>query len=85
MKSVTEENLRAFKGEIVMTAALRHPNIVNFVGACWSKELVCLVLEWAPRGTLHDLLKTPELHWEDPLLKMAQVSTVTSLNAFMFR
>jgi hypothetical protein len=35
----------------------RHPNIVQFVGACWGRELTCLVLEWVPNGSLGDLLK----------------------------
>jgi len=99
----TDKNLRAFRGEILLTAALRHPNVVGFVGACWGKvrgtsarqvvrrkllrvtscskptrsqfdtlpphassscltcspsqDLICLVLEWVPGGTLQDLLK----------------------------
>jgi serine/threonine protein kinase len=34
--------------------ALNHPNIVRFVGAC--EEPLCLVTEWIPLGSLHDLL-----------------------------
>jgi serine/threonine protein kinase len=43
MIDVTEQNARNFKAEILLTATLRHPNIVNFVGACWDRELTCLV------------------------------------------
>jgi hypothetical protein len=25
-------------------------------GACWGRELICLVLEWVPRGTMQQLL-----------------------------
>jgi serine/threonine protein kinase len=71
MIDVTEVNVREFKAEIVLTATLRHPNIVNFVGACWGKELMCLVLEWVAKGSLLDLLQTKHLHWEDPLLRLA--------------
>jgi hypothetical protein len=46
MKEVTEANAIAFKSEILLTATLRHPNIVNFVGACWGRELTCLVIEY---------------------------------------
>eukprot|EP00615_Pteridomonas_danica_P001579 CAMPEP_0114334102 /NCGR_PEP_ID=MMETSP0101-20121206/4159_1 /TAXON_ID=38822 ORGANISM="Pteridomonas danica, Strain PT" /NCGR_SAMPLE_ID=MMETSP0101 /ASSEMBLY_ACC=CAM_ASM_000211 /LENGTH=114 /DNA_ID=CAMNT_0001465265 /DNA_START=445 /DNA_END=785 /DNA_ORIENTATION=+ len=35
MIDVTKDNVREFKAEIILTATLRHPNIVNFVGACW--------------------------------------------------
>ena len=34
---VTEANVRAFRAEILLTATLRHPNVVQFVGACWGK------------------------------------------------
>ena len=54
--SITEETARLFRAEILLTGTLRHPCIVNCVGACWDKQLVCLVLEWAPKGTLAELL-----------------------------
>jgi len=73
MIDVTEANVREFKAEIVLTATLRHPNIVNFVGACWGKELMCLVLEWVAKGSLRDLLESSgsDLRWDDPLLRLA--------------
>ena len=45
-----QTSVRAFRAEILLTASLRHPNIVQFVGACWGRELMALVLEWAPKG-----------------------------------
>jgi serine/threonine protein kinase len=52
---------------------LRHPNIVSFVGACWGRELTCLVLEWASKGSLSDLLgdRALVLRWDEPLLRVA--------------
>jgi len=58
----------------VLTATtLKHPNIVGFVGACWSRELVALLLEWVPKGSLEDLLSQTavNLEWNDPLLRLA--------------
>jgi serine/threonine protein kinase len=51
----------------------RHPNIVNFVGACWS-ELICLVLEWVSRGTLTSVIDCDSLalRWDEPLLRLAK-------------
>jgi len=46
--NITPQTLCAFRAEILLSATLRHPNIVYFVGACWGKELTCLVLEWVP-------------------------------------
>ena len=76
MKDVTTENVRSFRREILMTATLRHPNIVQFVGACWGCELMCLVLEWCPKGSLAAMLEDSSnelvtLEWHEPLLKIA--------------
>jgi serine/threonine protein kinase len=73
MLDVTEANMQAFRAEILLTATLRHPNIVNFVGACWGGELVCLLLEWVPGGTLGGMLQqaAAPLTWADPLLNLA--------------
>ena len=70
---VTEEDARVFRAEILLTATLKHANIVGFVGACWSRELVALLLEWVPKGSLEDLLGQTSLNlaWNDPLLRLA--------------
>jgi hypothetical protein len=72
MLTVTEASVKAFRAEILLTATLRHPNIITFVGACWGQDLICLVLEYAPNGSLEDLLrdKSRELRWEEPLLRL---------------
>ena len=63
----------AFRAEILLTATLKHANIVGFVGACWSRELVALLLEWVPKGSLEDLLSQTAVNlvWNDPLLRLA--------------
>ena len=77
VRTVSEASMKAFKAEILLTASLRHGNIVNFLGACFDPSFVCLVLEWVPRGSLSDFLgqeETPgtnsSLQWADPLLKL---------------
>jgi len=77
MIDVTVTNIHSFCAEILITSVLRHPCIVNFVGACWSRELTCLVLEWVPRGPLSALLTdssatTGVLRWDEQLLTLAQ-------------
>ena len=69
---VTEASVMSFRMEILLHAALRHPNICNFVGGAWGRELTGLVLEWVSKGTCSELLaREPDLAWEDPLLKIA--------------
>jgi len=73
LKHANSETARALRAEVLLTASLRHPNVVSFVGACWEQELTCLILEWLPRGSLGGLLKASgaSLRWEEPLLRLA--------------
>ena len=55
MTEVTAASAKAFRAEIILTATMRHPNVVRFVGACWERELICLCLEYIPTN-LEDML-----------------------------
>lgn len=41
-----------FEREIEIMATIRHPNVVNFIGACHTPPNVCLVTEYCARGSL---------------------------------
>jgi serine/threonine protein kinase len=58
--------------KILLTATLRHPNIVNFVGACWGRKLTALVLEFVAKGSLGGLLAdvATKCTWTEPLLRL---------------
>ena len=73
MHVINEVSVQGFRAEILLTSTLRHPNIVGFVGAAWSRELTCLLLEWASNGSMGDLLasRTVTLEWNEPLLRLA--------------
>ena len=68
---INEESVKGLRAEILLHASLRHPNIVNFVGGVWCRELLGLVIEWVPKGTLSNLLATEGLSWEESLLRLA--------------
>ena len=69
---VTKESLKSFRDAILLGTGLRHPNILALTGACWSRELVCVVHEWMPRGSLRDMLddKAVDLEWAQVLLRI---------------
>ncbi len=56
-------------GQVNIMAALRHPNVVLFMGVCL--EPPCVVSEWCARGSLFDVLikarstpaLAPQLDW----------------------
>jgi hypothetical protein len=51
LKVVSLATAQSLRGEVLLTASLRHPGVVSFVGACWDQELTCLILGWLPRGS----------------------------------
>ena len=69
---VSEASLQILRAEVLLTARLRHPCIVNFIGCCWENDLCGLVLEWGAKGSLEDLLndESCRLSWEEPLLQL---------------
>ena len=70
-KPISEAAVVAFRQEILITSQLRHPNIVEFKGACWGGDLTALILGWCSGGSLEDVLQQKDLEWADPLLRLA--------------
>ncbi|RHY93675.1 hypothetical protein DYB35_011223 [Aphanomyces astaci] len=56
-----------------LLACLRHPNVVQFIGASFDALLnLCVVMEYMEKGDVYTLLRTPmALEWNDPLLQIA--------------
>ncbi|KAL7692654.1 putative protein kinase [Plasmopara halstedii] len=70
---ITEDNLRMFGDELQLMMNLRHPNIVQFIGASWnSYSNICFVTELLERGDLFAVLRNPEneLSWAKPILRI---------------
>lgn len=72
---ITETALESFREEIVLMSCLRHPNIVQFIGASWDNPSnLCIVMEYLENGDMHSVLHSTigkNFSWADPLLKMA--------------
>lgn len=51
------DSIRDFISECHAMEALRHPNIVMFLGACTKAPHFAIVLEYCPNGTLWSLLQ----------------------------
>ncbi|GMI11095.1 hypothetical protein TrLO_g10091 [Triparma laevis f. longispina] len=53
-----EENIGRFKEELLLCRDLRHPNIMQVLGGCWStQEKIYLVMEFCEKGSMGALLK----------------------------
>ncbi|RLO10633.1 hypothetical protein DYB28_013269 [Aphanomyces astaci] len=70
---LTRETVVEFKAHVELLACLRHPNVVQFIGASFDALLnLCVVMEYMEKGDVYTLLRTPmALEWNDPLLQIA--------------
>ncbi|XP_074264835.1 uncharacterized protein LOC141587289 isoform X2 [Silene latifolia] len=55
-KDYNEGTLLGYKKEIGIMRKLRHPNVLLFMGACYSQERLAIVTEYLPRGSLFKIL-----------------------------
>ncbi|OQR84220.1 protein kinase [Achlya hypogyna] len=65
---------RLFSDDLQVLVSLRHPNVVQCIGASWSSPLkACFVMEYLERGDLFRLLgdSSVPLTWADELLNIA--------------
>ncbi|OQS05660.1 kinase [Thraustotheca clavata] len=73
--AISITSMEHFREEIELVSCLRHPNIVQFIGASWDNcSNVCMVLEYMEQGDMHNVLHSAlgrAFVWSDPLLKMA--------------
>ncbi|KAG9407119.1 hypothetical protein AC1031_001761 [Aphanomyces cochlioides] len=72
--AINERSIRIFREEIELMMHLRHPNIVQFIGASWSSPTnICFVMEHLQRGDLYAMLRNPKynLAWNKKLLQIA--------------
>ena len=74
--------------QVNIMAALRHPNIVLFMGVCLDPP--CVVSEWCARGSLYDVLSkarknanlAPQLDWTRRLNMALDAAKVGDLTCF---
>lgn len=66
-KIESEGAVRDFFSECAAMEALRHPNIVMFLGACTKPPNLAIVLEYCGRGSLWSTIQNldVQLSWED--------------------
>ena len=70
-----EETVREFRREMKIMKHLRHPNVVEFLGACMSEHSLCLLTEYMPNGSLEDHLT--RLRREGKRMRESRVVSLT--------
>ena len=73
LKKVDERNFRRFLEEILLHKELRHPNVVMFRGTSWRDGRLLMLVDFAGRGTLADVLRRSQgtVRWKPVKLNMA--------------
>ncbi|XP_039121575.1 integrin-linked protein kinase 1-like isoform X1 [Dioscorea cayenensis subsp. rotundata] len=52
-----EDKVRAFRDELALLQQIRHPNVVQFLGAVTQSSPMMIVTEYLPKGDLRDFLR----------------------------
>lgn len=52
-----EDKVNAFRDELALLQKVRHPNVVQFLGAVTQSSPMMIVTEYLPKGDLHEYLK----------------------------
>ncbi|XP_057526085.1 integrin-linked protein kinase 1-like isoform X2 [Amaranthus tricolor] len=52
-----EEKVKAFTDELALLQKIRHPNVVQFLGAVTQSSPMMIITEYLPKGDLHAFLK----------------------------
>lgn len=70
---ISEISMKQFKREIQIMRRIRHPNIIDLLGACWDPPNIMLVLELADTSLFDRLTdsKLPPMSWKTHKIDMA--------------
>jgi len=63
--NMTDQFLKDFHKEVSLMRALRHPNVIQFLGSCTVVPDICICTEYMPKGSLYKILHEPDqvLSW----------------------
>jgi len=70
---LTEQLMKDFQKEVALLKALRHPNVVQFLGSCTVLPDICLCTEYMPRGSLYRVIHDYEQGFSWQLIKKMMV------------
>jgi len=78
---MNDQFLQDFYKEVIIMRSLRHPNILQFLGACTVPPNICIVMEFMPMGSLFKILHDEAITQMDfDLLKRMMLDTAKGMN-----
>jgi len=80
-QDMSDQFLQDFYKEVTIMRSLRHPNILQFLGAVTNPPNVCIVMEYMPMGSLFKILHDEEVKKLDfDLLKRMMLDAAKGMN-----
>jgi hypothetical protein len=49
-------HMQEFRQELLLNQRLKHPNVIMYMGACTTPPNLSIITQWAPKGSLFQLL-----------------------------
>lgn len=65
---------------LISSRALRHPNVLQFLGACTSPPDVCIVMEYMPLGSLFKILHDETIRLDLGMIKRMMFDAAKGMN-----
>eukprot|EP01090_Pellita_catalonica_P020957 TRINITY_DN7711_c0_g1_i1.p1 TRINITY_DN7711_c0_g1~~TRINITY_DN7711_c0_g1_i1.p1 ORF type:complete len:530 (+),score=70.55 TRINITY_DN7711_c0_g1_i1:14-1603(+) len=78
--SLTDDFYADLEREAELMQTLRHPNVLQFLGACMIAPDICIVMEFMPRGSLYKILHDNNIDLPWPLRKRMAVDAAKGMN-----
>ena len=75
-----ERAAQDFRREMALVCRLRHPNVVLFMGACTKDKELCIVMEYAARGSLYGVLRDARLALDWPTVLRWALEAARGIN-----
>jgi len=78
--NITEQFLQDFYKEVTIMRSLRHPNVLQFLGACTSAPNVSIVMEYMPKGSLFKILHDESIVLESERIRTMVIDAARGMN-----
>lgn len=78
--NMNEQFLNDFYKEVMIMRGLRHPNVLQFLGACTNPPDICIVMEYMPMGSLYKILHDEDIPLDREMIRKMMLDAAKGMN-----